>query len=118
MSDDDKKLYERLARLEEKFISEKSARRTREDQVFHKLEKVRSELEKLDSSKIEKFQKYDRFLNQTRGSLTMLKWVYPIINLLLIGFATLAFTLFYQSRVEVENQLRQEIQELQEHKHE
>lgn len=113
-SSNEKSITEMLIRLEERFTSEKSARRTREDQTFHRLEKIESEHKKLEKQVVEHNRSQEEFMNQIRGSLVILKYVYPIINLLLAGLATLAFYLFYQGRIEVEQDLREDIRILQE----
>ena len=109
----EKQIKEMLIRLDERFTSEKSARRTREDQVFHRIESIENNLEKLETTVQQNNKEQEEFANRFQGSMVVFKYVYPIINVLLVGLATLAFYLFYTARVEVENNLREDIRVLQ-----
>ena len=106
MSDD---LKERLTRVEERLIAERSIRKTRDDQMFKRLEEVSEGLKEVSESQkavTEKLVKVDALetdvtgltealrantevTQQASGSIKTLKWLWPLVMVVLTTLATL-----------------------------
>jgi len=114
--DNNGEVKERLTRLEERLIAERSVRKTRDDQLFKFISQVHSDMEKQERSldeisseikdvsptlaRIEEGQKnLERLsfmpqenrdaIKEIQGSVKTLKWVWPIVLTLIAAAASL-----------------------------
>lgn len=71
-----------VIRLEERLVAEKSARRTRDEQIFQQISEIQSDIKVIGAKQDEESEA----ISEIRGSIRAIKFIWPII-MALIGFA-------------------------------
>lgn len=91
-------INEKITTLELRVVADKSARRTREEQSFKRLNLIE-----------ESTRNVEELANQVKGFLTSMKWIAPVVIVTVTALVSLVTFIIYEQRVQAEAELRAQI---------
>lgn len=128
MGQDHEDLHTELSRLKGEFVAERSTRKTRDDQIFNRIERIESDVDRQHQTMADMEESLGEDIDQVDGSLqeikelnermegqvTLIKILAPIFAFLISALVSLAGYILHTDRIKDQKQLRKRIDQLEE----